>query len=142
MSLIHPAIIEELSRKNVGLAQPVAHDPKILGGVAQREIRSWAKKRSTFLINVFLYFSITGGVAQMVERSLSMREVLGSIPSTSTKLSFDFSFLLFVHFSTFLLLTKMSDCLSIQWPNIMKLNYQMPCLNQTAIFSKIFQFQA
>ena len=83
MSLIHPAIIEELSRKNVGLAQPVAHDPKILGGVAQREIRSWAKKRSTFLINVFLYFSITGGVAQMVERSLSMREVLGSIPSTS-----------------------------------------------------------
>ena len=60
------------------------------------------------MINVFLYFSITGGVAQMVERSLSMREVLGSIPSTSTKLSFDFSFLLFVHFSTFLLLTKMS----------------------------------
>jgi len=49
---------------------------------------------------------------------------------------------LFVHFSTFLLLTKMSDCLSIQCPNIMKLNYQMPCLNQTAIFSKIFQFQA
>ena len=27
----------------------------------------------------------------MVERSLSMREVLGLIPSTSTKLSFDFS---------------------------------------------------
>ena len=91
---------------------------------------------------IMAWYYKSGGVAQMVERSLSMREVLGSIPSTSTKLSFDFSFLLFVHFSTFLLLTKMSDCLSIQCPNIMKLNYQMPCLNQTAIFSKIFQFQA
>ena len=39
-----------------------------------------------------------GAVAQMVERSLSMREVLGSIPSSSSFLPF---YIFFLHFCNF-----------------------------------------
>ncbi len=35
------------------------------------------------LNNYFLCYFLTGGIAQMVERSLSMREASGSIPDTS-----------------------------------------------------------
>ena len=57
LSLIHPAIIKELSRKDFGLALQT--------------------------IILFPILSKSGGVAQMVERSLSMREVPGSIPGAS-----------------------------------------------------------
>ena len=40
------------------------------------------------LVRLRLSFFITGGVAQMVERSLSMREVPGSIPGASTTFLF------------------------------------------------------
>ena len=43
----------------------------------------------------------TGGVAQMVERSLSMREVPGSIPGASKELFF-VSFFCFSNFKMFI----------------------------------------
>ena len=51
-----------------------------------------AQRGHYILIIMCFYFGIqVGGVAQMVERSLSMREVPGSIPGASIKVFFPFT---------------------------------------------------
>ncbi len=54
--------------------------------------------KSSNILDSFIYISQVGDVAQMVERSLSMREVRGSIPCIS-KFFLSSSFLPFFNFS-------------------------------------------